>query len=70
MLLLHALLRGIQEWIGVTWPIRPHPVAVADQLRLEHIPAGSNRDDEMHVDGGVVSQVFLFPRIVLLAQLK
>jgi hypothetical protein len=45
-------------------------VAVADQLRLEHIPAGSNRDDEMHVDGGVVSQVFLFPRIVLLAQLK
>ena len=32
-------------------------VAVADQLRLEHIPAGSNRDDEMHVDGGVVSQV-------------
>jgi hypothetical protein len=33
VLLLHALLRGIQERIAVTWPIRPHPSLLPISLR-------------------------------------
>jgi hypothetical protein len=33
VLLLHSLLRGIQEWIAMTWPIRPHPSLLPINLR-------------------------------------